>query len=90
MQPYNLLQCMIHDHFISCYVTMIDFTWFWVVYKNYVLDGYLSEHAEKYGYGVVERFVGHGVGTVFHSKPIIYHHRKWSIDFSILLTTLLA
>ncbi|TQD78009.1 hypothetical protein C1H46_036461 [Malus baccata] len=34
----------------------------------------ISEHAEKYGYGVVERFVGHGVGTVFHSEPLILHH----------------
>ncbi|PKI60500.1 hypothetical protein CRG98_019154 [Punica granatum] len=34
----------------------------------------ISEHAEKYGFGVVERFVGHGVGTIFHSEPIIYHH----------------
>ncbi|KAL9352432.1 hypothetical protein Peur_055112 [Populus x canadensis] len=24
----------------------------------------ISEHAEKYGFGVVEHFVGHGVGTV--------------------------
>ncbi|KAG5051345.1 hypothetical protein AAZX31_02G093800 [Glycine max] len=36
----------------------------------------ISEHAEKYGYGVVERFVGHGVGTVFHSEPIIIHNRN--------------
>ncbi|KAF3431797.1 hypothetical protein FNV43_RR26533 [Rhamnella rubrinervis] len=36
----------------------------------------ISEHAERYGYGVVERFVGHGVGTVFHSEPIILHHRN--------------
>ncbi|KAG4403326.1 hypothetical protein GLYMA_01G087000v4 [Glycine max] len=35
----------------------------------------ISEHAEKYGYGVVERFVGHGVGTVFHSEPIIMHNQ---------------
>lgn len=42
-----------------------------------------SEHAEKYGFGVVERFVGHGVGTVFHSEPIILHHRKYSSDFNI-------
>uniref|UniRef100_A0A803MU56 Methionine aminopeptidase n=1 Tax=Chenopodium quinoa TaxID=63459 RepID=A0A803MU56_CHEQI len=34
----------------------------------------ISEHAEKHNYGVVDRFVGHGVGTVFHSEPIIYHH----------------
>ncbi|XP_052187262.1 methionine aminopeptidase 1B, chloroplastic isoform X2 [Diospyros lotus] len=36
----------------------------------------ISEHAERFGYGVVERFVGHGVGTIFHSEPIIYHHRN--------------
>ncbi|KVH97615.1 Peptidase M24A, methionine aminopeptidase, subfamily 1 [Cynara cardunculus var. scolymus] len=36
----------------------------------------ISEHAEKFGYGVVERFVGHGVGTVFHSEPLIFHHRN--------------
>ncbi|XP_049374028.1 methionine aminopeptidase 1B, chloroplastic-like [Solanum verrucosum] len=26
----------------------------------------ISEHAENFGYGVVDRFVGHGIGTVFH------------------------
>ncbi|KAJ0634204.1 putative methionyl aminopeptidase [Helianthus annuus] len=36
----------------------------------------ISEHAEKFGFGVVERFVGHGVGTVFHSEPLILHHRN--------------
>lgn len=36
----------------------------------------ISEHAEKCGLGVVERFVGHGVGKVFHSEPIIYHNRN--------------
>ncbi|PIA63536.1 hypothetical protein AQUCO_00201107v1 [Aquilegia coerulea] len=36
----------------------------------------ISDHAEKFGYGVVERFVGHGVGTIFHSEPIIYHCRN--------------
>ncbi|KAH7652222.1 Peptidase M24 methionine aminopeptidase protein [Dioscorea alata] len=36
----------------------------------------ISEHAERYGYGIVDRFVGHGVGTVFHSEPIILHHRN--------------
>ncbi|KAJ0038821.1 hypothetical protein Pint_23323 [Pistacia integerrima] len=40
------------------------------------MDHCLSEHAEKYGFGVVERFVGHGVGTVFHSEPIILHNRN--------------
>ncbi|XP_010554243.1 PREDICTED: methionine aminopeptidase 1B, chloroplastic [Tarenaya hassleriana] len=36
----------------------------------------ISEHAEKYGYNVVERFVGHGVGKIFHSEPLIYHNRN--------------
>ncbi|KAF7018032.1 unnamed protein product [Triticum aestivum] len=36
----------------------------------------ISEHAEKHGFGVVEQFVGHGVGRVFHSQPIIYHQRN--------------
>lgn len=36
----------------------------------------ISQIAEKYGYGVVEQFVGHGVGSVFHSEPIIMHHRN--------------
>ncbi|XP_042422193.1 methionine aminopeptidase 1B, chloroplastic-like [Zingiber officinale] len=36
----------------------------------------ISELAERYGFNVVERFVGHGVGQVFHSEPIILHHRN--------------
>lgn len=36
----------------------------------------ISEHADKYGYNVVERFVGHGVGKIFHSEPLIYHYRN--------------
>ncbi|KAF3959967.1 hypothetical protein CMV_015273 [Castanea mollissima] len=46
-------------------------------------DFFSFEHAEKYGYGVVERFVGHGVGTVFHSEPIIYHHRNDEAGFMV-------
>ncbi|KAL7149313.1 hypothetical protein ABFS83_05G031000 [Erythranthe nasuta] len=34
----------------------------------------ISEHAEKFGFGVVDRFVGHGIGTIFHSEPLIFHH----------------
>ncbi|RAL53296.1 hypothetical protein DM860_006968 [Cuscuta australis] len=36
----------------------------------------ISEHAEKFNYGVVDRFVGHGIGTLFHSEPLIFHHRN--------------
>ncbi|KAK3041277.1 hypothetical protein RJ639_001379, partial [Escallonia herrerae] len=47
------------------------------------LDDFVSEHAEKFGYGVVDRFVGHGVGTVFHSEPLIYHHRNDQPGFMV-------
>ncbi|KAF5745291.1 Methionine aminopeptidase 1B isoform 1 [Tripterygium wilfordii] len=43
----------------------------------------ISEFAEKYGFGVVECFVGHGVGTVFHSEPIILHHRNEETGFMV-------
>ncbi|KAK9676145.1 hypothetical protein RND81_11G057600 [Saponaria officinalis] len=36
----------------------------------------ISEHAEQYNYSVVECFVSHGVGYVFHSEPFIYHHNN--------------
>ncbi|KAL1568471.1 Methionine aminopeptidase 1B, chloroplastic [Salvia divinorum] len=36
----------------------------------------ISDHAERFGFSVVDRFVGHGIGTVFHSEPLIYHHRN--------------
>ncbi|CAN6446008.1 unnamed protein product [Victoria cruziana] len=36
----------------------------------------ISEHAERFGYNVVDRYVGHGVGQIFHSQPIILHHRN--------------
>lgn len=52
-----------------------------------VLDFCFSEHAEKFGYGVVDRFVGHGIGTVFHSEPLIFHHRKLLSFLSTLTFT---
>ncbi|XP_059623876.1 methionine aminopeptidase 1D, chloroplastic/mitochondrial [Cornus florida] len=36
----------------------------------------IHDHADKHGYGVVEQFVGHGVGRVFHSDPVIMHCRN--------------
>nr|DAD35279.1 TPA_asm: hypothetical protein HUJ06_005919 [Nelumbo nucifera] len=36
----------------------------------------ISEHAENFEYNVVEQFVGHGIGTIFHSEPIILHYRN--------------
>jgi methionyl aminopeptidase len=34
----------------------------------------IQAHAEGHGYGVVQAFVGHGIGRSFHSDPQIYHY----------------
>lgn len=34
----------------------------------------IQEHAEKNGFSVVEKFVGHGIGTQFHTEPQILHY----------------
>lgn len=36
-----------------------------------------SAHADEHHYGVVEQFVGHGVGRVFHSDPVILHYSNY-------------
>jgi methionyl aminopeptidase len=36
----------------------------------------IHQIAEERGYGVVEKFVGHGVGREFHSGPTVRHHRN--------------
>jgi methionyl aminopeptidase len=34
----------------------------------------IQAHAEAYGFGVVRTFVGHGIGTEFHTAPSIPHY----------------
>ncbi|XP_030499519.1 methionine aminopeptidase 1D, chloroplastic/mitochondrial isoform X1 [Cannabis sativa] len=36
----------------------------------------IHDHADKYRYGVVRQFVGHGVGRVFHADPVVLHFRN--------------
>ncbi|XP_058089086.1 methionine aminopeptidase 1D, chloroplastic/mitochondrial isoform X2 [Magnolia sinica] len=36
----------------------------------------IHDHADKFRYGVVRQFVGHGVGRVFHADPVILHYRN--------------
>jgi methionyl aminopeptidase len=36
----------------------------------------INDYADKFHYGVVQQFVGHGVGKVFHSDPMILHFRN--------------
>ncbi|RRT50214.1 hypothetical protein GW17_00050898, partial [Ensete ventricosum] len=35
----------------------------------------IHDHADKFRYGVVRQFVGHGVGRVFHADPVILHFK---------------
>ena len=36
----------------------------------------IHDHADRYGYGVVRNFVGHGIGDVFHCEPNVVHYRS--------------
>ncbi|GJM86933.1 hypothetical protein PR202_ga02837 [Eleusine coracana subsp. coracana] len=37
----------------------------------------IQDHADKFKYGVVRHFVGHGVGKVFHAEPVVLHFREF-------------
>ncbi|KAJ4753258.1 Methionine aminopeptidase [Rhynchospora pubera] len=36
----------------------------------------IHNHADKYRFGVVRQFLGHGVGRVFHADPAVLHYRN--------------
>lgn len=36
----------------------------------------IHDLADKHHYGVVEQFIGHGVGQFFHSDPVVLHYRN--------------
>ncbi|ESR39103.1 methionine aminopeptidase 1D [Citrus sinensis] len=36
----------------------------------------IQDHADRYNYGVVRQFVGHGIGRVFHADPVVLHYRN--------------
>ena len=42
--------------------------------RVYDIGRAIQEHAERYGFGVVRAFVGHGIGTEFHTAPSIPHY----------------
>ncbi|KAG2577441.1 methionine aminopeptidase 1B, chloroplastic-like isoform X2 [Panicum virgatum] len=42
----------------------------------------ISEHAEKYGYGI-DPFVGHGIGRIFHCEPIIWSTYDYEPGFMV-------
>ena len=39
-----------------------------------VIGRVIESYAKRFGYGVVEDFTGHGIGTAFHSGLIIPHY----------------
>ncbi|KAF8023148.1 hypothetical protein BT93_F0596 [Corymbia citriodora subsp. variegata] len=47
----------------------------------------INDHADKYRYGVVRQFVGHGVGRVFHADPVVLHFSKLHNKFFFLQFT---
>ncbi|VAI58174.1 unnamed protein product [Triticum turgidum subsp. durum] len=46
------------------------------------IGGRIGEHVNKYGYSV-DPFIGHGVGTIFHSEPIIWHTYDYEPGFMV-------
>lgn len=72
------LYYMLYDFGIACIIVLHAICFWYCLYnsKHHFFYNNLSEHAEKFGYHVVDHFVGHGVGTIFHSEPIIIHNRK--------------
>mmetsp|Transcript_24785 Transcript_24785/g.80166 ORF Transcript_24785/g.80166 Transcript_24785/m.80166 type:complete len:306 (-) Transcript_24785:186-1103(-) len=36
----------------------------------------IADVAEPRGYGIVEQYCGHGIGTTFHTAPLVQHHRN--------------
>ncbi|GAA4989877.1 type I methionyl aminopeptidase [Actinopolymorpha pittospori] len=45
-----------------------------------VIGRVIASYAKRFGYGVVEEFTGHGIGTSFHSGLIIPHYDEPRFD----------
>ncbi len=44
--------------------------------RLYDIGAAIQDYAEAKGCSVVRAFVGHGIGTVFHEAPQVYHYRS--------------
>eukprot|EP00879_Flechtneria_rotunda_P019757 GHRR01020761.1.p1 GENE.GHRR01020761.1~~GHRR01020761.1.p1 ORF type:complete len:358 (+),score=103.92 GHRR01020761.1:387-1460(+) len=47
----------------------------------------ISNMAHAAGMAIVQSFVGHGIGKVFHAEPAVLHHRNWRNDIMQLHQT---
>tara|TARA_A100001015_G_scaffold109156_1_gene121133 strand:- start:2826 stop:3698 length:873 start_codon:yes stop_codon:yes gene_type:complete len=41
-----------------------------------IIGDTIEKHAQKYNYGVVSMFGGHGIGKKFHEEPFVYHCKR--------------
>ena len=41
----------------------------------------IKEITNKYGYGIIKEYCGHGIGTEMHEEPYIVHDPDYAIDF---------
>jgi methionyl aminopeptidase len=48
-----------------------------------VIGRVIESYAKRFGYGVVQEFTGHGIGTAFHSGLIIPHYDEPRFDTTI-------
>ncbi|WP_373454819.1 type I methionyl aminopeptidase [Rhodococcus sp. 05-2254-6] len=45
-----------------------------------VIGRVIESYAHRFGYGVVEDFTGHGIGTTFHNGLVVLHYDQPSVD----------
>jgi methionyl aminopeptidase len=48
-----------------------------------VIGRVIESYAKRFGYGVVQEFTGHGIGTAFHSGLIVPHYDEPRFDTTI-------
>ena len=53
--------CALVDQDVKCFMLVLQI---------------INQMADRHKYGTVRDMIGHGVGTVFHSQPAIFHHRN--------------
>ena len=48
-----------------------------------VIGRVIESYAKRFGYGVVQEFTGHGIGTAFHSGLVVPHYDEPRFDTTI-------
>eukprot|EP00957_Ditylum_brightwellii_P157324 11974104-Ditylum_brightwellii.AAC.1 len=58
----------------DCWVKALDFVKPGNDYKD--IGAIIEDHVVENGFSTVRNFCGHGIGSVFHTNPNIYHYRN--------------